>query len=140
MATTEPSYGRLSLLRRNGTAITNLKSSGLSQPRATRDITSKDSNDEGEIRPTIKGPRSISFEVLITNAASGTHVGVAQFQDDYTNGNVIIWKEGSGVSGAPYWTGSGFLTKFDIEFPHDNSITGSGEIMTTGPVTFGYEA
>jgi len=139
MATTNPAYARLVLLRRNGTALTNLKSTSLQQPRATRDVTTKDSADEQEIRPTLKESRTIPFEILITNAASGTHVGVAQFQDDYTNGNVVVWKQGDGVSGSPYWTGSGFLTKFDVTFGMEN-VEGSGEIKTTGPVTFGYEA
>ncbi len=139
MATTNPAYGRLVLLRRNGTAITNLNNTGLSQPRATRDVTTKDSSDEGEIRPTIKGPRSISFDGIVALAATGSVVGVAQFQDDYTNGNVIMWKIGSGVSTDPYWSGSGFLTKYDIAAPHDNNMTFSGEIMTTGAVTFGIE-
>lgn len=140
MATSNPMYGRLMLLRRNGTAINNLRTTGLSQPRATRDVTTKDSNDEGEIRPTIKGPRSIAFDGIVSNAASGTIVGVVQFQDDYTNGNVVVWKLGTGVTGDPYWTGSGFLTKFDISTPHDGNIDFSGELMTTGPVTFGLES
>lgn len=139
MATSNPMYGRLMLLRRNGTAINNLRNSGLTQPRATRDVTTKDSNDEGEIRPTIKGPRSISFDGIISNAASGSVVGVSQFQDDYTNGNVIVWKLSSGVTGDPSWTGSGFLTKFDITAPHDGNIEFSGEVMTTGPVTYAIE-
>ncbi len=139
MATSNPMYGRLMLLRRNGTAINNLRNSGLTQPRATRDVTTKDSNDEGEIRPTIKGPRSISFDGIISNAASGSVVGVSQFQDDYTNGNVIVWKLSSGVAGDPSWTGSGFLTKFDITAPHDGNIEFSGEVMTTGPVTYAIE-
>lgn len=139
MATIDPLYGRLMLLRRNGTAINNLKTTGLSQPRATRDVTTKDSNDEGEIRPTIKGPRSISFDGIVSNAASGSAIGIAQFQDDYTNGNVIVWRLGSGVAGDPFWTGSGFITKLDISTPHDGNVDFSGEVMTTGAVTFGYE-
>lgn len=139
MATDSPLYGKLMLLRRNGTAITNLRNSGLQQPRATRDVTTKDSNDEGEIRPTIKGPRTIGFDGIVSNSASGSIVGVSQFADDYNNGNVIVWKLGTGTTGDPYWTGSGFLTKFDISAPHDGNVEFSGEITTTGAVTHGRE-
>lgn len=132
-------YGRLMLLNRNGTAINNLKTSGISQTRATRDVTTKDSADNTELRPTIK-TRTIAFDLLITNAASGTVVGVSQFQDDYTNGNIVVFKLGTGTAGDPYWTGSGVLTKFDISAPHDGNIEGSGELAITGAVEYGIQA
>lgn len=135
MASTTVEYGRNFIIKIGNVQIGNLDSTGLSQSRATRDTTTKDSADDEEHEVTIKS-RTIPFAGKFTESAvSGG--GVATLQAAYDNGTVLAWRLGNTTPGTHYWSGSGRLTKYDFEAPYDNNVTFQGEVKVTGPVTFG---
>ncbi len=134
MATTNPAYGRLLTLKFQGTTILNLKSSDLTQSRAKRDVTTKDSNDESESRPTIK-ERSIAFSGLMPQAGPNAAGGPA-LQTAYDGGTIGTCLYSSNLSGEPSWSASGFLTALNFKAPYDGNVEFDGTFQITGVVTF----
>lgn len=135
MPTTSPAYGRLLTLKFNGTAILNLKSSDLSQSVAMRDVTTKDSSDNKESRPTIHA-RTFSFSGLMPNAGPNAAAGPA-LQTALDAGSIGTWNFGSNLTAEPNWSGSGFLTALNFKAPHDGNVEFDGTVEVTGVVTFG---
>lgn len=135
MPTTSPAYGRLVTLKFNGTAILNLKSSDLAQTVGMRDVTTKDSSDNKESRPTIHG-RSFTFSGLMPNAGPNAAGGPA-LQTALDAGTIGTWNYGSNLTAEPNWAGSGFLTALNFKAPHDGNVEIDGTVEVTGVVTFG---
>jgi len=133
MATKNTIYGRLMVLFQDGTAIDNLISNGLKQARALRNVTTKDSADDDESRPTIK-TRTMDFKGYASNASSSNF---EQLQSAFDNGTTNVWKFGSVVNGSKYWSGSGHLTALDFDAAHDGTLEVSGTVQITGVLTFG---
>ncbi len=134
MATTRPAYGRLVTLKFQGTTILNLRASDLSQKRGSRDVTSKDSNDDEESRPTIKA-RTFSFSGIMPTDGPNA-VGGPALQTAYESGTIGTCLYSDNLSGSPSWSASGFLTSYDVKAPYDGNVEFSGEFKVTGVVTF----
>ena len=133
MATTNPAYGRLCTLKFSGTQIVNLKASDLTQARAMRDVTTKDSADDSESRPTIK-KRSFSFSGLLPNAGPDT-LGPT-LQTAYTNGTIGLCNYGSNLTAEGNWSASGFLTALNFKAPFDGNVEFDGTFEVTGALTY----
>lgn len=136
MSTTNPEYGGNLKLKIGGTEITNLTSHNVNKERATRNVTTRDSGDNQEVRPTIKS-RDIGFEGLISKDAT---YGYDEIDDAWRAGTLVTWREGSGVTGEPYETGTGYITSLQKEAPFDDNVTFSGTLQVTGDTTKGTEA
>ncbi len=134
MATTSPAYGRLVTLKFGGTTLLNLKASSLKQARGSRDVTTKDSNDDFEARPTIKN-RSFDFGGIMPLAGPNAPGGAA-LQSAYDNGTIGVCLFGDNLTGSPSWSGSGFITALDFDAPYDNNVEFKGSFQVTGVVTF----
>lgn len=131
MSTTNPLYGKLLVLLNNGTQITNLLSNDMNFQRAMRNVTTKDSGDWEESRPTIKSA-SLPFSGLISEDAAE---GFEELYSDLDNGVPCMWVWGTGVTGAPKWSGSGFLQSLNFKAPFDGNAEFDGELKVTGLVT-----
>ena len=134
MATTRPAYGRLVTLKFQGTTILNLKASDLSQSRGKRDVTTKDSNDDSEARPTIKA-RTFSFNGLMPTDGPNAAGGPA-LQTAYEGGTIGTCVYGDNLAGSPNWSASGFLTALNFKAPFDGNVEFDGTFEVTGVVTF----
>lgn len=128
MATTTPAYGKLIVLKFNGTQVVNSTSNDLNQSRAMRDVTTKDSNDEKESRPTVKA-RTFSTNGLMPEA------GVSSFQTAFDNGTIGTWRFGDTTTGTPFWSGSGYLTALNFKAPFDGNVEYDLTVEVTGTVT-----
>lgn len=133
MATKNTLYGRLTVIFQDGTQLDNLISTGLKQSRATREITSKDSLDDFESRPTVK-KRSMDFKAYASNTSVSNF---EQLQAAYENGTTQVWKFSTGVSGSRYWSASGHVTQADLSATHDGTLELDGSVEITGAMTFG---
>ena len=133
-STTRPAYGRLMALKFAGTTILNLKATSLKQSRGKRDVTTKDSNDNSESRPTII-ERSYDFSALMPldgpNAAGGPALETA-----FDAGTIGLVAFGDGLSGSPNWSASGFLTALNFDAPYDGNVEYTGTLQITGVNTF----
>ncbi len=132
--TQNPAYGRTVALKLNGVRLINLKSTDLSQSRATRDVTTKESDDNEESRGTIKS-RSFSFAGIMPEEGPNAVAGPA-LQTAFESGSIGTWFMGDGLAGHPSWAGSGFLTALNFKAPHDGNVEFDGTVKTTGVVTF----
>lgn len=131
--TTNPQYGKLTVLLLNGTQITNLLTNDLNFQRAMRDVTTKDSDDWKEQRPTIK-EYTIPFTGLASkDAAQGFEEAFALLDA----GTLCTWSWGTGVTGEPKWSGSGYLGSLNFKAPHDGNVEFDGEIQGSGAATKG---
>lgn len=137
MATTSPAYGRLVTLKFGGTQIINLKASDLSQTRGSRDVTTKDSADDEESRPTIKG-RTFGFSGLLPNG--GPNALGPTLQTAYDGGTIGLCNYGSNLSGEANWSASGFLTGLNFKAPHDGNVEFDGTFKVTGVTTYSTNA
>ncbi len=133
--TTNPAYGRLVTLKFQGTTILNLKATDLTQKRATRDVTTKDSNDDEESRPTIKS-RAYSITALMPIAGPNSAGGPA-LQTAFDNGTIGVLNFGDNLTGSPNWSSSGYLTALDFGAPFDGNVEMKADFKVTGTVTFG---
>lgn len=133
MPTTNPLYGKLVVLLNNGVQITNLLSNDLNFQRAMRNVTSKDSGDWSESRPTIKDATAPFTGLVSEDAAEGFE----ELYDDYDGGILCSWIWGTGVTGAPKWSGSGYLQSLNFKTPFDGNVEFDGELKITGAVTKG---
>lgn len=133
MATKETLYGRLTVVLKSGVQIDNLISTGLKQATGMREVTTKDSNDTKESRPTIRS-QTIDFKFYASNASSSNFEALQTSRDNRT---IETWKYSTGVSGSKYWSASGFITALDFDAGHDNTLEGTGTVEITGDVTFG---
>jgi predicted secreted protein len=131
MPTTNPQYGRELVIRLASSQVTNLVSHGISMSRETRDVTTKDSSDNQEVRPTIKS-RQITFEAIRSENAV---YGYEDLLTAYENGTAIQWQETAGVSGHQTLLGVGYITQLDKEAPHDGNVMFTGTVTVTGAVT-----
>lgn len=136
MASKTVEYGRNWVLKITGgtVQIDNLTTNGYTQARDTRETTTKDSADDEETEVTIKR-RTVPFGGLVTEASSSGNF--AALQGLYTNGTVVTYKFGNTTAGTHYWSGSGRITKLDVEGQHDGNVTFTGEIRVTGSDTYG---
>lgn len=135
MATKTTEYGKNWVLKiANGaTQVDNLTTTGFTQARDVRDTTSKDSADEEESEVTIKH-RTLPFSAWVTEATGAANI--VTLQGLFDNGTVIVYRFGPTTPGTHYWTGSGRLTKLDLDGPFDGNVTLEGEIRPTGTVTY----
>ena len=134
MATKNPAYGRLVTLKFGGTAILNMKASDFTQTRATRDVTTKESSDNEESRPTIAS-RSFSFSGIMPNGGPNDSGGAA-LQTAFDAGTIGTCLYGSGLAAEPSWSASGYLTSLNFKAPHDGSVDFDGAFKTTGVLTY----
>lgn len=134
MPTTNPSQGRRVTLKFGGTTILNLRSSDISQSRANRDVTTKDSLDAKESRPTIIS-RSISFGGLMPQAGPDAAGGPA-LQTAMEAGTIGTCLYTDGLTGSPSWSASGYLTALNFKAPYDGNVEFDGTFELTGVVTF----
>lgn len=134
MPTTAPAHGRLLTLKFNGTTILNLKSSDLNQSVAIRDVTTKDSLDNKESRPTIKA-RSFNFAGIMPTTGPNAAGGPA-LQTAYDSGTIGTCLYSDNLTGSPSWSASGFLTALNFKAPHDGNVEFDGIFEVTGVVTF----
>lgn len=133
--TTNPAYGRLVTLKFQGVTVLNLKASDLTQKRGKRDVTTKDSNDDEESRPTIKS-RAYSLSGLMPIGGPNTAGGPA-LQTAYDNGTIGTVNFGDNLTGSPNWSSSGWLETLDFKAPHDGNVEFNANFIVTGTVTFG---
>lgn len=133
MATKNTIYGRLMVIFQDATQLDNLISTGLKQSRAQREITTKDSNDEKESRPTIKS-RSMDFSAYASNTSTSNF---EQLQAAYDAGTINVWKFSSAVNGSKYFSASGYISDLNYKADHDGSLEVEGTIEITGALTFG---
>ncbi len=127
-------YGRRVKLSFLGTYLINLKGNDLPQTRGKRDVTSKDSQDWAEFRPTIK-EKTISFSGLMPMGGPNDVAGVA-LETAYLNGTIGVCEYGTGTVGEPLWSGSGFITALNFKAAFDNSVEIDGVFESTGIQTF----
>jgi hypothetical protein len=133
MATKDTLYGRLTVVLKNNVQIDNLISTGLKQATGTRNVTTKDSNDMDESRPTIKS-QTVDFKFYASNVSTANFEALQTSRDNKT---IEVWKYSTGVSGSKYWSASGFITALDYDAAHDGTLEGTGTVQLTGDVTFG---
>jgi len=136
MATTNPEYGKNIKIKIGAIEIANLVSHSSNKSSDTRTVTTKDSNDWEEVRPTIKR-MEIPFSGLYSKDSA---YGYSQLDAAWRAGTAITWREGSFVSGEPYETGTGYIVALDKEMPFDGNVEFSGTIKITGEATIGVEA
>ena len=134
MPTTNPAQGRRVTLKFGGTTILNLRSSDISQSRANRDVTTKDSLDQKESRPTIVS-RSISFAGLMPQAGPDAAGGPA-LQTSFDAGTIGTCLYSDNLTGSPSWSASGYLTALNFKAPYDGNVEYDGTFEITGVVTF----
>lgn len=134
MPTTNPAQGRRVTLKFGGTTILNLKASDLSQSRAQRDVTTKDSLDNKESRPTIAS-RSFSFSGLMPQAGPDA-AGGPTLQTHFDAGTIGTCLYSDSLTGSPSWSASGYLTALNFKAPHDGNVEFDGTFEVTGAVTF----
>jgi predicted secreted protein len=135
MATTNPLYGKLMTLRLGGTQVNNLLSNDLELERDLRDVTTKDSGDWREIRPKFKAA-TIPFTGIFSQTAAQNFEA---WYDEWDTGSEIAWKQGTGVSGDTFWSGSGFITSLKFSAPFDGNVEMSGTVTVSGQITKGTE-
>jgi len=133
MATKNTIYGRLTVIFQDGTQLDNLISTGLKQSRSTREVTTKDSNDDFESRPTVR-KRTMDFKAYASNTSSSNF---EQIQAAFDAGTTQVWKFSTGISGSKYWSASGHLTQADFNATHDGTLELDGSVEITGVLTFG---
>lgn len=133
MATKETMYGRLTAVLRGGVQIDNLLTRGLKQNTGMRDVTTADSNDAKESRPTIKGA-TMDFKGYASNVSTASFEALQTSRDNKT---IELWKYSTGIPGSKYWSASGFITQLDFDSSHDGSFEFTGTVELTGDVTFG---
>lgn len=134
MPTTSPASGRQVTLKFQGTTILNLKSSDLTQARAMRDVTTKDSLDNKESRPTIKS-RSLTFSGLMPTTGPNAAGGPA-LQTAYDQGTIGTCLYSDFLTGSPQWSASGYLTALNFKAAFDGNVEVDGTFEVTGEVTF----
>lgn len=134
MATKETLYGRLTVVLKNGVQIDNLISTGLKQATGMREVTTKDSNDEKESRPTIKSS-TVDFKFYASSQNAAANFEGLQTSRDARS--IELWRFSTGVAGSKYWSASGFMTALDFDAALDGTLEGTGTVEITGTVTFG---
>ena len=132
MGTIATAYGKEVKLTFNGTTITSQTSSDFNQSMANRDVTTKDSINDKESRPTLRS-RTFSLNGLLPQYQAA----ISTYQNAYTNGTIGTFQYGSGFTGEPYWSGSGYFTALNFKAPQDGNVEYSATIEVTGAVTFG---
>jgi predicted secreted protein len=136
MATTAPAYGKDIPLKIGSTSTTtqiiNLTANSASFTTDMREVTTKDSGTYREHRPTFHDAE-FGFDGLYTSTASAQGFeDLLTFKEAKTE---IFWEIGSGVSGSPKWTGKGYITNLDVDFPMEDNVTFTGTVKNTGDVT-----
>jgi predicted secreted protein len=138
MATTAPQLGKALTLRIGATptVITNLRSNSLSHVTDMMDVTTKSSGTHKEYLPSFQD-LTIDFEGIYTVTASTQ--GYEDLLTSKLAGTAVSWEWGSGVTGTPKLSGSGYITSLDQDAPLDDVATFSGSIQNTGdPVVGAY--
>jgi hypothetical protein len=135
MATRNPEYGNNLILEIGGVQLTNLLSNGFEPTREFRDVTTKDSGDWSESRPTTRSV-TIPFEGLFSKSSPN---GYEEIYDAWSTGQLLNWKLTTGVVGDTIWTGAGFIESCSLDAPNADNVTFSGSITVTGEVTKGVE-
>lgn len=138
MATTSPAYGTSFPLKVGSTSTTtqiiNLLGNSISLTTDTREVTTKDSGTYKEHLPT-RNDATIDFEGLYTTTA--TAAGFEDLLGWKEAGSLVYWELGTGVTGSPKWTGTGYITSLDVDAPDGDNVTFSGSIQSTGTITVG---
>jgi hypothetical protein len=140
MATTAPQAGKTFTLRLGTTStttvITNLLSHGSKSSMGTRETTTKSSGTHKEYLTTF-GDQTFDFSGYYTVTA--TAMGYEDMEAAKDASTLIFWEEGSGVTGTPKRTGTGYIVDLSRDSPHDGNVGFSGTIQNTGdPVTATY--
>ncbi len=131
MATIATAYGKEVVLKFNGTTITSQTSTDFNQSMAMRDVTTKDSINDKESRPTLKS-RSFSVNGLLPQYQAA----ISTYQNAFTNGTIGTFAYGSGFTGEPTWSGSGYFTALNFKAPQEGNVEYSATVEVTGAVTF----
>lgn len=138
MATTTPTLGKSLTLRIGATptTITNLTSNSLDQITDMIPVTTKASGTHKEYLPSFQDT-TFSFEGIYTATASTQ--GYEDLDTAKRAGTSISWEWGTGVSGSPKLSGTGYITSLKQDAPLDGVVTFSGAIQNTGdPVSATY--
>ena len=132
MPTTSTAYGKEVALSFNGVTVINQTNSSINQVLANRDVSTKQSGNNKESRPTIKS-RTFDVKGLMPQYQAA----ISTLQNAYENLTIGTWQFGSGFTGEPYWSGSGYFTSLKFDAPDAGNVEYSGTIEVTGAVTFG---
>src|SRR5687768_6657785 len=136
MATTDPVLGKSLTLKIGGTptVITNLTSNSLSHSTDSIGVTTKDSGTHKEYKVQFQD-LTLDFEGLYTSTASTQ--GYEDLLTAKLAGTLITWEWGTGVTGTPKLSGSGYILTLDQDAPLDDAVTFSGSIQNTGDPAVG---
>lgn len=131
MGTIATAYGKEVKLSFAGATVTSQTSTDFNQSMAMRDVTTKDSINDKESRPTL---RSRNFSV--TGLMPQYQAAISTLQNAFTNGTIGAFSYGSGFTGEPSWSGSAYFTALNFKAPQDGNVEYSGTLEVTGAVTF----
>jgi predicted secreted protein len=136
MATTTPTLGKVLTLRIGATptTITNLTSNSLSHTTDSINVTTKSSGTHKEYLVAFQD-LTFSFEGLYTVTASTQ--GYEDLLTAKLAGTAVSWEWGTGVTGTPKLSGTGYILTLDQDAPMDGAVTFSGSIQNTGDPTVG---
>lgn len=114
--------------------IVNLVSNSFSLSTDIREVTTKDSGNYKEHMP-VRHDATIDFEGLYHSVAAAT--GFEDLLGWQTAKTMIYWELGTGVTGTPKYTGTGYITSLEVDAPDGDNTTFSGSIQNTGDITIG---
>lgn len=136
MPTTTPQLGKTLTLKIGATptTITNLRSNSLSHVTDMIEVSTQASGTHKEYLPSFQD-LTIDFEGIYTVTASTQ--GYEDLLTSKLAGSSVAWEWGTGVSGTPKLSGTGYITALDQDAPYDDVATFSGSIQNTGAPTSG---
>lgn len=135
MPTTNPQLGSELKIYIGGTAISNLRSHGVELTVDTVDVTTKDSSNAEEVRPTIK--RAVmNFEAIRSENAT---YGYEDLLTAYNNRTAVQVEETNATSGHQTLLATAYVTSLSKSAPFDGEVTFSGTLQITGGVTAGID-
>jgi predicted secreted protein len=134
MATTTPQLGKTLTLKIGGTTITNLRSNSLSHTTDMIEVSTQSSGTHKEYLPSFQD-LTFDFEGIYTVTASTQ--GYEDLLSSKLAGTSVAWEWGTGVSGTPKLSGTGYIVSLDQDAPYDDVATFSGSIQNTGDPTSG---
>lgn len=131
MATTTPQLGKTLTLKIGAipTTITNLRSSSLSHTTDMIEVSTQASGTHKEYLPSFQD-LTFDFEGIYTVTASTS--GYEDLLTSKLAGTAVTWEYGSGVTGTPKLSGTGYIVSLDLDAPYDDVATFSGSIQNTG--------
>jgi TP901-1 family phage major tail protein len=135
MATTNPQLGSDLKIYIGGTAITNLRSHGVELTRDTVDVTTKDSSNKEEVRPTISRA-TMSFDAIRSENAT---YGYEDLLTAWNNGTAVQVEETNAVTGHQTLLATAYVTSLSKTAPYEGEVSFSGTLQITGGITAGID-